>query len=495
MTPSRTHEAGQGLPARSPSVAGARAKQSVMRHALPLVVAILTAAACSHRGRQGARGPEPRTDGPVSAPLQTYQQLGFVAGPGFFPAVADFATIAGPGDSTYVLFGLSLPNSALRFQRDPDGFVADYNVTLNFATRDSQVVKRVTRAESVRIPSFQETGRIDESIVFQQLVSLPPGEYVVTLQAGDANSSRGFRATDTISVPSYTGDGLRLAQPVVVYEGKGRAATDSAPDLILNPRHTIAYGGEAPRVYLEAYHAEQPAPVTLSVVDESGNHVWSARTTITEGNTALRRALVDLPEGVLPLGKLFVEVRSADGGIAQRSPLVISISDQWMVSNFEEVLRFLEFIGTREEIDSLRNGSPQDRRRLWEDFWARRDPLPATPANEFRDEFFERVRYAVEQFSEAGGQPGWNTDRGRVYIVLGPPSFAEERYIGRTEYVGRPNGWEWMYENAPGGRLVLLFLDRGGFGRYELTASSESAFRAIADRLKVRTEKKSESGS
>jgi hypothetical protein len=32
-----------------------------------------------------------------------------------FPAVASLATLAGPGDSTYVLLGMSMPNTALRF--------------------------------------------------------------------------------------------------------------------------------------------------------------------------------------------------------------------------------------------------------------------------------------------------------------------------------------------------------------------------------------------
>jgi GWxTD domain-containing protein len=454
-----------------------------------VLLTLLFAACAGGGGAQRPERPDPEEDGPLTGPLQTYQQIGLVAGPGYFPAVAGFSTIAGPADSTWVLFGMSLPNSALRFQRDPAGFVADYSVTLTFATADSQIARRVTRQESVRIPTFQETGRTDESVVFQHLEAVAPGTYIVTVQAGDANSSRGFRAVDTLVVPPYTGEGMKLAQPIIVYEGRGRSTADSVPDLILNPRHTIPYGGEAPRVYLEAYSAEQPVPVTISVIDELGNRVWTARTTITEGDAMLRRTMIELPAGQLPLGKLFVEIEAADGTRTATAPIVISISDQWMVANFDEVLMFIEYIATRTEIDSLRSGSPADRRRLWEDFWTKRDPLPATPANEYRDDFFQRVRYATEQFSEIGGQPGWRTDRGEVYIVLGTPSFAQERYIGRTEFVGRPNAWEWLYEQAPGGRLVLVFLDRTGFGRYELSPSSEASFRGIAERMKPRPDR------
>lgn len=53
-------------------------------------------------------------------------------------------------------------------------------------------------------------------------------------------------------------------------------------------------------------------------------------------------------------------------------------------------------------------------------FWARRDPSPGTPANEFRDEFDRRVATADAQFGQAR-KKGSMTDRGRIFIVLGAP--------------------------------------------------------------------------
>ena len=420
----------------------------------------------------------------LAGPLETYRQLGFMVGPGHFPAIAGFSVLAGPADSSYVLFGMSMPNSALRFQRDPAGFLAEYNVTMSFMKPDSQLVQRVSRRESVRVPTFQETGRSDESIVFQHLVALQPGTYLVGVEAGDANSSRGFRAADTLDVSDFGDRALTVTRPIVIYEGEGRASPDSAPRLILNPRHTNSYGGDAPRIYIEVYNAELPTPVSIRIVDESGIPIWSVQTTIADGDVALRRALVELPSASLPLGKLFVEIDAAGSRSTTDLPIVISISDQWLIASFDDMLRFLQYIATRDELDLLRTGSPAEKRATWDDFWRRRDPVPATPDNEYRDEFFQRVRVAAEQFSETGGQPGWRTDRGEVYIVLGPPTFMQERYTGRTEFVGRPNAWEWLYENAPGGRLVLLFLDQNGFGHYELSTASEAAFRGVAERLK-----------
>ncbi|MBX6362517.1 MAG: GWxTD domain-containing protein [Gemmatimonadetes bacterium] len=429
-------------------------------------------------GGCGARRPGA---GPLAGarPTDVYRQLGLLAGGGDFPAVASFATLAGPGDSTYVAFGLSLPNSALRFQRDGAGFTAQYTVALTF-TRDSQRVRRVERREDVRVRNFAETARTDESVVFQQLVALRPGRYVVDLVAADANSTRVFRARDTIELPAYGQGARRLSEPVVVYRAGARDSRDTIPALILNPRHMTPYGGQAPRVYLEGYGVAADSAVALRVLDAHGTTVWTTTVPLVAGSATLRHALVQLPADSLPLGKLWVDL---DG---RRAPLLVSISDQWMVANVDEVLQYVRYIASAEEVDSLRAAPPAERKQRWEAFWARRDPLPATPANEFRDEFFERIRTATEQFSEPG-IPGWRSARGEVYIVLGAPDRVVERTIGRNDLGGTlPAALEWTYEDSPAGRLELTFVDRTGAGRYELTAPSASAFRAVEHRLQSR---------
>lgn len=58
-------------------------------------------------------------------------------------------------------------------------------------------------------------------------------------------------------------------------------------------------------------------------------------------------------------------------------------------------------------------------------FWKSRDPKPETNENEFRDEFEKRVAFADARFTQ-GETRGSLTDRGMVFILLGPPT-----YVGR----------------------------------------------------------------
>lgn len=447
---------------------------------LPLIVALISASvtAC---GRGRGADPNPRGSETIARPLEVYQQLGMLAGPADFPAVARMATLDGPGDSTFLLVTMSMPNSAVRFQRTDTGFAADYRVGI-VVLRDTQQVKQVERSETVRVGSFAETGRTEESVLFQDVIALQPGQYIVRLQVADQNSSRGFRGVDTVDIPAYPRD-AKLATPLIVYQAGGRERTADRPSLIVNARNTVPYGMGSPHIYLEMYGSAQPIPVGLRVVDDAGATLWSTQATLN-GDFQLRHALIDVPAEALPIGRFWLEATENAGAKPLRTPILITISDQWMVANFEDVLRFLDYIAAPVELDSLKKATGAQRRDLWERFWAKRDPLPATPANEFREQFFDRVRTATDQFNESG-RAGWETDRGEVYIVLGPPDNAIEREVGR-DVGAQPNFIEWLYESLPNGRLILQFIDRSGFGRYELTQSSESAFRTYAARMRPR---------
>lgn len=449
----------------------------------PLSLLLLALALPACIGRGGADRARPGEGGAFSRPLEIYDELGFMTGSGAFPIVASFATLAGPGDSTQVLLGMSLPNSALRYQREGSGFEAEYEVSLTFMSLDSVVVSRAGERATVRVPAFPETGRTDESIVYQQAFTMAPGDYIVQLDVADVNSSRGFRGRDTLAVPAY-GTVAHLSAPVFVYEASGRSARSETPALIINPRHTVPYGGEAPLLYVEAYGPDREA-LDVRVLNEQRDTVWEESVPLRSTGPGLQYAIIEVPTEVLPLGRFALEIDGGAGEVAS-APLVMTISDQWMVANFDDVLQFLRYVAHPQEIDSLRAGSPAERREAWERFWARRDPLPITELNEYRDAFFQRVRYATEAFREPGGRPGWNTDRGEVYIVLGPPDHAMERYVGNPDMMARPNAEEWIYSAVPGGRLDLLFVDRTGFGRFELVPAAAAAFRSVAERMKPR---------
>jgi GWxTD domain-containing protein len=435
------------------------------------------------------RGPSERTApraAVVGRPLEVFRQAGLITGPESFPVVGSITAMAGPGDSTYLVVGLSLPNSALRFQRDGAGFSARYHVSLAFQRDGEDAVRRVERDEVVRVATFQESGRTDESIIFQEAVALEPGVWQVRLLARDGSGGGRFMRDDTLTVPAFDASTASaapaLTAPLLVHQATARSDRSAPPELILNPRRTVPYGGQG-QVYVEGYGLAAGTEVRLRVLDATEQEVWTRSAPLLRSDGGVAHALVDLDVSALPLGRLSLELQADGAGEPVRAPLLVTISDQWMVANFDEVLELLAYIATEAELDSLRASTGAERRELWERFWSQRDPVRATQVNEFRDTFFERVRVATFQFGEPN-RPGWKTDRGEVFIVLGAPDFVGEVRIGRDDLGGSASGQEWIYERVPGGRLTLIFVDRSGLGRFELTPASASTFRSVARRLR-----------
>ena len=110
----------------------------------------------------------------------------------------------------------------------------------------------------------------------------------------------------------------------------------------------------------------------------------------------------------------------------------------------------------------------ESRREFIQDFWDKRDPDPQTEENEFREEFDQRIEYVNKRFRE--GIPGWKTDRGRIYIYLGPPDKIDMR-----PFINDPNvkGLIWWGYYRYG--LGIEFIDRTGDGRYSLSRQSGRA--------------------
>ena len=78
-------------------------------------------------------------------------------------------------------------------------------------------------------------------------------------------------------------------------------------------------------------------------------------------------------------------------------------------------------ITNQEKATFLALTTNQDRDHFIENFWAIRNPDPNSPTNTFREEHYRRLEYANTHFGSLAALDGWSTDRGMVYITLGPP--------------------------------------------------------------------------
>lgn len=111
-------------------------------------------------------------------------------------------------------------------------------------------------------------------------------------------------------------------------------------------------------------------------------------------------------------------------------PLAVLADKRDIKSLPEKYRKWLEeevvyIITPKEKEVFLQLESDRERDVFIEAFWKARDPDPNTPENEFRDEHYRRIAYANQYLGRISPTPGWKTERGRVYIILGEPNQIE----------------------------------------------------------------------
>src|SRR5437899_1974350 len=139
----------------------------------------------------------------------------------------------------------------------------------------------------------------------------------------------------------------------------------------------------------------------------------------------------------------------------------------------------VRWIITDEERSAFKQlSNDEERENFIESFWQRRDPTPDTAENEFKEEHYRRIAYANEHFP--AGIPGWKTDRGRIYIVFGPPDEIESHPSGGTYERPMEEGggststfpfeqWRYRYIEDIGQEVIIEFVDSCMCGDYHMT--------------------------
>jgi len=132
-----------------------------------------------------------------------------------------------------------------------------------------------------------------------------------------------------------------------------------------------------------------------------------------------------------------------------------------------------------ERVDFKRLLSDKQRDEFVVAFWDRRNPSPSAARNAYKEEHYRRLAYANTHF--AANVPGWKTDRGRFYIMYGPPDSVD----AKSALVPPTETWHYVFVEGIGRNVVLTFTDKCACGRYELSgADSDSRPHEIDDPLR-----------
>ena len=219
--------------------------------------------------------------------------------------------------------------------------------------------------------------------------------------------------------------------------------------------------------------------VALAALEQNRWSTREAALAATGGNLVKRiRRLLYQPEGpraaltpVLAAGILTITAAMAlVAWQAASSRALPAPYYKWI----DEDVAFIASDQERAAFNNLR--TIQEAEKFIEQFWLRRAPTPgAVP--KVKLEHYRRIAYSNERFAVPGKTPGWKTDRGRIYIVYGPPDEIEDHPSG-TRYK-TPDGEEtttfafqqWRYRHIAdvGDNVIMEFVDKTKSKDYRMT--------------------------
>jgi len=357
--------------------------------------------------------------------------------------------------------------------------------------KDSTLIRKGWKVET----SFDDTSKVaGEDIVDVLRFYVPSGKYRIIMRALDLHNTQNYDSVSfDVNVPVFDSkDKLMISSLEFCYSiSKSTDTTDvfykNSYRVVPNP--TALYGLNVPVLYyyFELYNVlsgvkGEQFHINISVLDNNQNKVPDIRERKFVRNKVYNSVVEvgTVNVNMLPTGIYYLDVviSEVDGSILAENrrkffiynPSVapridtssitaelLGIDEKSLDDEFSKAV----YISTQEEASIYSQLKGVDaKRRFLGAFWARRGGV------EFRKKYLERVEQANVKFATRL-TPGWRTDRGRVYIIYGPPDEVE-----RYPYSENMKPYEiWHYYNLQGG-VIFVFGDRTGFGSYELLHST-----------------------
>lgn len=184
------------------------------------------------------------------------------------------------------------------------------------------------------------------------------------------------------------------------------------------------------------------------------------------GATHCGALIIPLKAEKLPLRPFMLNIKISQGtseATIQQPFRMVWPAMPFSLRDVDFALEALRHITREDELDSLKAGSRDTRLRHLEEFWKMKDRTPTTEHNEVMVEYYRRVDHAMRAFSSIRGGDGNKSDRGRIYILYGPPTKTERNLDPNSGYQE-----VWIYEKQ---NKKFVFVDQSKSGNYTLVAT------------------------
>ncbi|MBI4428475.1 MAG: GWxTD domain-containing protein [Ignavibacteriales bacterium] len=370
-------------------------------------------------------------------------------------------------NKSHVDIYLQVPHEELRFVKEGDIYLARYEVNVGVYTPEKELVQDRSWTVEVREKDFAQTTSSRQSSLTQRGIELEAGNYEFVVKMEDQDSRRSAQIRRSMLISNYAKDTMTVSDIMLV----SRLTTEGEKKKIVpNISGNVGHLSEGFFLFFEIYNAgtEDSLELVCRVYNSKKEQVYER----LERHASLglkTQSFFKVENLHLPVGTYLVAMevspvrKDAAAGILATTTRTFTV--RWSdipasVTDLDKAIDQMRYIARDSELEEIRSsGDLEEKRKRFLDFWTKRDPDPTTPRNELLDEYYRRVELANKSFTHY--LEGWRTDRGMVYIRLGPPENIE-----RHPFDINTKPYEiWYYYQL---QREFVFVDETGFGDYRL---------------------------
>jgi len=353
-------------------------------------------------------------------------------------------------DITFVKKGISSFNAKVEF------------VILILNDEEEQVISRNFIRE-INESNFEVTNSRVKKMIFNEEFMVPPGDYEIKVQANDLTSKKSINRKVELKLKDISENSVVLSDMLllenIVLDSTGKLI-DIKPKVKNNFPEQLKYF----YIYYDLYSAKVPKNVQIQYQFLS-----------KDDDPELDSIVVVRPEKIFSSHYIKINKKNLQ---KNRYNIVLKIQNNnesterrklisfyWVTTpqtseDISLALRQMRYIISEDSLDKYVESNIENQKLFFNTYWELRDPNPNSSVNELMEEYFGRVNTSNREFSTFENN-GWLTDRGRLLIKFGQPDDIERHpfELNSNPYV------IWRYYAL---RKVFLFVDRTGFGDYQL---------------------------
>lgn len=364
-----------------------------------------------------------------------------------------------------------VPYYSLTFIKSNNKYIADYSLT--FTLKDS--LENIVHSKNLgkRIIEEEQLETLGFSAKFQQTYfkfEIPEGKYSIEVSLFDKNSNQTYKKRRTSNALDFSRYNFAFSGIMFLSD-----IEETNNEFKITPFLSDNLGNiDKVFVFLETYQTNKTynsIDLVYQIVNTKGKEVYRSprktfilkeldqiyfplnKSNLKEGNYFLK---VFALKPTSKKDSIFLEneILSASERSFEIAPQIINK----VLANIDKSIRQLKYVAYQSDIDYINQATNnEEKSRRFLEFWKKLDPTPGTEFNEAFEEYYERVNYSNSNFKSY--VEGWQTDRGMVYIVLGPPATIQNQ----IDFNSNRNFEIWNYSNR-----TFIFIDYSGFGDFRL---------------------------